>query len=79
MQVGEVRVAEDTDYAFFKAMCKNHEDWSSVYAKNNVFVWTKQNDVSDFKMIKVLYNKIFNDHNDDLSRHVALETIENCS
>ena len=53
MRVGEVRVAEDTDYAFFKAMCKSHDEWTSVYAKNNVSVWTKLNDVSDFKMIKV--------------------------
>lgn len=55
MHVGEVRVAEDTDYAFFKAMCKSHDEWTSVYNKNNTSIWTKQNDVSDFKMIKVSF------------------------
>ena len=54
MQVGDVKIAEDTDYAFFKAMCKVHEDWTNVYQKQSVSVWTKQNDVSDFKMIKVI-------------------------
>ena len=53
MPVGEVKIAEDTDYAYFKAMCKVHEDWTNVYQKNSICVWTKQNDVSDFKMIKV--------------------------
>ena len=53
MPVGEVKIAEDTDYAYFKAMCKVHEDWTNVYQKNSTCVWTKQNDVSDFKMIKV--------------------------
>ena len=53
MPVGEVKIAEDTDYAYFKAMCKVHEDWTNVYQKNSTCVWTKQNDVSDFKMITV--------------------------
>ena len=53
MQVGEVRVAEDTDYAHFKALCTCHDDWNTVYNKNATSVWTRQNDLSDFKMIKV--------------------------
>ena len=55
MQVGEVRVAEDTDYAYFKSVCKCHDEWNSVYNKNGTSVWTKQNDLSDFKMIKVKF------------------------
>jgi len=53
MQVGEVRVAEDADFAKLKDLCTCHDGWRQDYNKNGTTVWTKANDVSDFKLIKV--------------------------
>ena len=54
MQVGEVRVAEDADFEKLKNLCHYHEDWKQEYSKNGTSIWTKVNDVSDFRMIKVI-------------------------
>ena len=56
MQVGEVRVADDTDFNKLKDLCCCHDGWKQEYNKSGTTVWTKTNDVSDFKMIKVQYN-----------------------
>ena len=59
MQVGEVRIAEDADFSRIKEMCTCHDGWKQEYgpknkdSKNNTTAWTKANDVSDFKLIKV--------------------------
>ena len=53
MQVGEVRVAEDADFEKLRQLCRCHDGWKQDYHKNGTTVWTKVNDVSDFKMIKV--------------------------
>ncbi|XP_033743458.1 START domain-containing protein 10-like [Pecten maximus] len=53
MQVGEVRVAEDADFKRLKTLCDEKDGWKQEYNKNNTCVWTKNNDVSDFKIIKV--------------------------
>lgn len=53
MQVGEVRVAEDADFDKLKNMCQCHDEWHQDYNKHGVTVWSKRNDVSDFKLMKV--------------------------
>lgn len=53
MQVGEVRVAEDADFERLKDLCRCQDGWKEDYQKNGTTVWTKSNDISDFKMIKV--------------------------
>jgi len=53
MQVGEVRVAEDADFERLRGLCQEHDGWRQDYSKNTTTVWTKSNDESDFKMIKV--------------------------
>lgn len=53
MQVGEVRVAEDADFERLRNLCRCHDDWKVEYNKNTTTVWTKSNEVSDFRMIKV--------------------------
>ena len=58
MQVGEVRVAEDADFRKLKDLCTCHDDWKQEYCKNGTTAWTKANDVSDFKMIKVSESNI---------------------
>lgn len=53
MKIGEVRVADDADFSTLKSMCTVHDGWTLAYNKKAVHVWTKKNDVSSFKMVKV--------------------------
>ena len=53
MQVGEVRVAEDADFEKLRGLCQCHDGWKQEYNKSAITVWTKANEVSYFKMIKV--------------------------
>lgn len=52
-QVGEVRVADDSDFKKLKALCDDTDQWKLEYQKNNTNVWTKSNDNSAFKVVKV--------------------------
>lgn len=51
--LGEVKVADDSDFSRLKTLCQVHDEWKQVYNKNGVLVWTKTNDVSDFNMVKI--------------------------
>ena len=53
MSLGEVKPATDEDFARLKSMALETTGWISVYSTNNSFVWTKQNELSPFNMIKV--------------------------
>ncbi|CAI9734229.1 domain-containing 10-like [Octopus vulgaris] len=53
MHVGEVRVADDEDFKKLKKLCEENEGWKLEYHKHNTFTWTKHNDLSDFKLVKV--------------------------
>ena len=53
MEVGEVRVAEDADFEKLKGLCQCNDHWKQEYNKNGTTVWTKVNDTSDFKMVRV--------------------------
>ena len=53
MQIGEVRAAEDADFQHVRKLCYCHDGWKQDYKKNSITVWSKANEVSDFKMIKV--------------------------
>lgn len=53
MNVGEVRVADDSDFSKFRNLCTLHEGWTLAYNKRKIRVWTKKTPVCDFKMIKV--------------------------
>ena len=50
---GNIKVAEDTDFQKLKSLCDENSDWKLEYQKNVTSVWTKNNDISNFKMIKV--------------------------
>ena len=54
MRVGEVKIADDGDFRELKRLCRCHDGWDQVYNKNSVTVWMKSNELSDFKMIKVI-------------------------
>ena len=53
MKVGEIKVAEDSDFQELRILCRNHDGWDQVYSKNGITVWTKSNENTSFKMIKV--------------------------
>jgi hypothetical protein len=53
MEVGFVRIADESDFARLKDLCLTHDGWSQVFRSNVTNVWTRQNDVSDFNMIKI--------------------------
>ena len=57
-QAGDIKVAEDVDFQKLKTLCDETAEWKLEYQKNVTTVWTKNNDISTFKMIKVsLYDK----------------------
>ncbi|KAL5011783.1 hypothetical protein ScPMuIL_010334 [Solemya velum] len=50
---GEVRVADDTDFKKLKHLSDDTIGWKQEYCKNNTSVWTRNNENSNFKMVKV--------------------------
>lgn len=53
MIIGEVRSANEADFERLKNLCQCHDDWRQDYNKGGTVVWTKTNDVSSFKMVKI--------------------------
>lgn len=53
MEVGAVRVAEDSDFSSLKDLLDCHTDWKLDYNKGPIKVWTKGLRNTNFKMIKV--------------------------
>ncbi|CAH1802687.1 unnamed protein product [Owenia fusiformis] len=53
MEVGEVRVAMDSDFMKLRDLCEEIDGWKVEYNKNGISVHTKHNDISDFKMVKI--------------------------
>ncbi|XP_074649955.1 START domain-containing protein 10-like [Tubulanus polymorphus] len=54
MEVGKVKIAEDSDFAYFKNSCVKHDDWKEEYKKSSTKVWTRKTENSHMKQIKVL-------------------------
>lgn len=52
-KLGEVKVPCDQDFEEVKKLTTDDTDWTVEYSKNNIKAWTKRNDLSSFKMIKV--------------------------
>ena len=53
LPVGEVRVAEDSDFRRLKTLCDESTDWKLEYEKNGTRISTKNNEISNFKILKV--------------------------
>ena len=56
--VGIVKIAEDGDYERLKSLCMCHDGWRQDYCKGPTTVWTKSNELSDFRMVKVCRNRL---------------------
>ncbi|RUS76151.1 hypothetical protein EGW08_016094 [Elysia chlorotica] len=59
VQVGKVHIPEDADFRHFKSICEDNEGWKLEVNKNQTMVWTKANELSSFKMVKV--RSVFDD------------------
>jgi len=53
MNVGEVRVAEDSDFALLKVLLTCSEGWNQEFSSGVTQVWTRPAENSNFKMIRV--------------------------
>lgn len=55
MEVGVVKIAEDSDFCTLKWLVDNHEGWKLEYDGNSdgTKVWTKTTTATNFKMVKV--------------------------
>ena len=54
MSLGVVKPADDDDFKRLKKLAESNEGWTLVYNKESLWVWTKSNDVSSFKVLKVI-------------------------
>ncbi|GFR96989.1 PCTP-like protein [Elysia marginata] len=59
VEVGKVHIPEDADFRHFKSICEDSDGWKLEVNKSQTMVWTKANELSDFKMVKV--RSIFDD------------------
>jgi len=53
MEVGKIRIADQSDFDRLRDLCDIHDGWTQVYYSSMTLVWTRANDVSDFNMVKV--------------------------
>lgn len=51
-KVGEVKVPSDTDFETFKRICESDEGWAIEHKTSTFKVWTKANNLCQFKMIR---------------------------
>ena len=49
MNVGEVRVAEDSDFALLKVLLTRSEGWNQEFSSGVTQVWTRPAENSNFK------------------------------
>ena len=52
LKLGEVKVPCDQDFEHIKSVCLDEKDWNLALQKSYVKVWTKQNELSSFQMLK---------------------------
>ncbi|KAL8562216.1 hypothetical protein ACOMHN_005201 [Nucella lapillus] len=53
MEVGTVKIAEDSDFNRFRQVCDGSDGWILTIRKRKTLVWTKANELSSFNMVKV--------------------------
>lgn len=52
-ELGEVRLATDSDFDYFAHLAKNFDGWVKKYDKHGVTVWNKDTGGKTVKMLKV--------------------------
>ncbi|XP_076468257.1 START domain-containing protein 10-like [Babylonia areolata] len=53
MEVGTVKIAEDSDFNHFRQVCDDSGGWTLAITKRKTMVWTKKNELSNFNMMKI--------------------------
>ena len=51
-QLGDVKLPSDEDFEYVKKLCMDDEGWLIQYDKNNLKVYLKRNELSNFHMLK---------------------------
>ncbi|CAB3362284.1 Hypothetical predicted protein [Cloeon dipterum] len=69
MELGLIKIAEDSDFQHFRRIIDNHDDWELNYARDDTKVWTKCVPGIDFKMVKLV--TVF----DDVSPNVMYDVL----
>lgn len=54
MQLGQVKLPEDSDFLKVKTMCLSVDGWRHEYSKPGIALWKKSNEESDFDMVKII-------------------------
>lgn len=62
MDIGVVKIAEDKDFEILKQLYDDNNDWKIDYNKPDLSVWTKSVRGISFKMVKVSYSLLINEH-----------------
>ncbi len=52
--LGEIRVARESDFQCFLHLAENHEGWVKKLDKNGLIVWNRDTGKTSIKMFKVL-------------------------
>jgi len=53
MKIGEVRIAEDSDFALLKVLLSRGDGWVEEYQQGSTRVWSRPADNSHFRMIRL--------------------------
>merc|ERR1711892_1068259 len=53
MDIGEVRIAEDSDFALLKVLLTRGDGWTLEYSSGMTKVWTRPAENSHFRMIRL--------------------------
>jgi len=53
MNVGEVRIAEDSDFALLKVLLTRGDGWTQEFSSGSTQVWTRPAENSHFRMIRL--------------------------
>lgn len=53
MELGVVKIADDSDFDMLKTLVDDHTNWKLEYDKDETKVWTKLTPKCNFKMVKV--------------------------
>lgn len=53
MEIGKVKIAEDSDFLMLKKLIDENNNWKLEYEKSDTKVWTQSTANSSFKMVKI--------------------------
>lgn len=52
-ELGEIRIARESDFQYFRRLVEGHEGWLKKLDKNGLTVWNRDTGKTSVKMFKV--------------------------